>query len=232
LKVKSYERQGGVFCKKCVSQLSSLRFAKTRSLESPEDRKNRAKNARAKVKADPSETVRKQWDTIKADPVLFEKNRSRLERQCKDAWNNADEETRNRRIKKFMNRKIGRSVGNERMKSLMIDKGLYDGFDSEQLFHGFVPDEINHDLKIIIEYNGDIYHCRPRRYKNPDQYLKIIGRTVGEQWARDKKRLAVFYRFGYTVIVVWESDFHHDEEKQLERIKNEIDRKRGITIPV
>jgi G:T-mismatch repair DNA endonuclease (very short patch repair protein) len=197
-------------------------------LQSPEERVRIAKYARSCVKADPSETVRKQWDTIKSNPELYEKNRSRLERQSVEGWKNADEATRNKRILSFINRNKSRSAGSDKLKRLMIERGLYEGFVSEEIFHGFIPDEINHGLKIIVEYYGDVYHCRPRRYKDPSQYLKFIGRTVGEQWARDKKRLAVFYRFGYVVVIVWESDFKRDEEGQLRRIQNEIDRKRSV----
>lgn len=226
LKVNHYAKRGGVACRQCRAEIYRTCFAKTRALESIEARKERSRYARSCVKADPSETVRKQWDTIKSDPALYEKNRARLERQCIDGWKNANDETRNRRIKAFLNSKIGRSVGSDNLKRLMIERGLYDGFVSEEVFHGFVPDEINHELKIIIEYYGDVYHCRPSRYKNQYQFLKVIGRTVGEQWARDRRRLGVFYRFGYSVVIVWESDFKVNPDLQIGRIRDEIDKKR------
>jgi len=106
---------------------------------------------------------------------------------------------------------------------------LYDGFISEEPFHGFIPDEINHNLKIIIEVFGDLYHCNPLKYTEPNLYVRAIQRTVGEQWKRDRIRLACFYKHGYTVIIVWEKDIYNNINKQIERIKNEIDKKRNIS---
>jgi len=47
---------------------------------------------------------------------------------------------------------------------------LSEGFTSEECFHGFVPDEINHNLRLIVELYGDLYHCNPRVYKDASQY--------------------------------------------------------------
>jgi G:T-mismatch repair DNA endonuclease (very short patch repair protein) len=140
-------------------------------------------------------------------------------------WDNRTDEEKNIIIKKVLKR-IGRSKGNEELKELMKKENIYDGFVSEDAFHGFVPDEINRQLKIIVEYYGDIYHCNPNRYNNPDQHLSMIGRTVGQQWQRDRIRLATFYKHGYTVVIVWENDFKLLKQKQIERIKDEIDRKK------
>ena len=94
------------------------------------------------------------------------------------------------------------------------------------MFHGYVPDEINHDLKIIVEFFGDAYHCNPKLYKDENQFVNLIKRTVGEQWSRDRKRLGVFYKCGYSVVVVWSRDFNNSPKRELERIKDEIIRKK------
>jgi G:T-mismatch repair DNA endonuclease (very short patch repair protein) len=96
---------------------------------------------------------------------------------------------------------------------------LYEGFESEQVFHGFVPDEINHEIKVIIEVFGDLYHCNPKKYKNPDVFISATKRTVGQQWARDKIKLDAYKEYGYTTIVVWESDIRKRLSEQLTRIK-------------
>jgi very-short-patch-repair endonuclease len=108
----------------------------------------------------------------------------------------------------------------------MLENGLYDGFSSEEIFHGFVVDEINHGLKIIVEMFGDLYHCNPRKYKDSSLYINVIQRTVEEQWLRDRRRFACFNSHGYTTIVIWEYDFRRNSKTQIERIKNEIDQKR------
>ena len=147
----------------------------------------------------------------------------------KKVWENYDETRKNHILTKLLDSHgKSRSIGSENLKKKLIENNLYDGFVSEEIFHGYFPDEINHELKIIIEYYGDIYHCNPKRYKNPSEWVSAIERTVQEQWDRDRKRLGVFYKHGYTVVIVWEKDFHVNPQKQIERIKNEIDKKRAL----
>jgi G:T-mismatch repair DNA endonuclease (very short patch repair protein) len=174
-----------------------------------------------------SATVRKQWDTIRNNPELKKKNFDRLKQQTINRWANMSDEDRDKFIKSLTSsNNCDRSKGSDLLKEEMINNGLYDGFVSEEIFHGFIPDEINHNLKIIIEYYGDIYHCNPNRYKDNNEYLKFIGRTVGEQRKRDSIRIATFYRHGYSVVIVWESDFKKDKSIEIRRIKDEIDKKR------
>jgi G:T-mismatch repair DNA endonuclease (very short patch repair protein) len=127
-----------------------------------------------------------------------------------------------------------RSKGNVRsklcdnFKQFLIEKGI-EGFQSEQAFHDFVPDEINHGIKVIIEVFGDLYHCNPENYKDENQFVQAIGRTVGEQWKRDRIKVAAFARYGYKTIIVWEKNFRNDPKetvveviKQIDEIKHEF----------
>jgi G:T-mismatch repair DNA endonuclease (very short patch repair protein) len=83
---------------------------------------------------------------------------------------------------------------------------------------------------VIVEYYGDVYHCNPRRFKDESEYCPIIRRTVGEQWKRDRKRLACFTkRHGYDVVIVWESDWNKNPEKELDRIRDVVERRRNET---
>ena len=51
---------------------------------------------------------------------------------------------------------------------------------------------------------------------------KAIDRTVGEQWQRDKMRIAVFAKHGYKTIIVWEREFRNSPDKTIERVKKEL----------
>jgi len=212
-------------CYECCRKIHSKWLKESRAKQTPEEKSAHGKLARSKV--DSAASVRKQWKTIKASPELYKKACNRLQKLTADQWKNRSEEDKNRIVKAFT-AKISRSMGNEKLKAMMVENGLYDNFKSEEVFHGFVPDEINHKLKIIVEYYGDVYHCNPRRYQDPNEFISAIQRTVGEQWARDKRRLAALYRSGYTVVIVWEKDFHNDAKREIERIKNEVDRKTGL----
>lgn len=98
--------------------------------------------------------------------------------------------------------------------------------ENEEVFHGFVPDEINHKLKLIIEVFGDVYHCNPKKYSNPDVFVNAIQRTVGEQWKRDEIKIAAYKRNGYDVLIVWESDIRKHLTETIEKVKVEIENRK------
>jgi hypothetical protein len=94
-------------------------------------------------------------------------------------WENYSDEQRNFIVKSLCDSNdCGRSKLSEEFKQELLKHNLYDGFKSEQIFHGFVPDEINENLKLIIEVFGDVYHCNPNKFKNPDVFINVIQRTV------------------------------------------------------
>ena len=221
-----YEKKGRFPpCSDCRGKVAGQRFI------------NQTKKERAEVlrlsaisrKGHSYDAVKKQWDVIKADP---EKYRTLLEKRkvnMGQVWKKMSEEERNRRVGLFhSSHGRRRSKGNDLLKTMMQEAGLYEGFVSEQVFHGYIPDEINHELKIIVEFYGDAYHCNPRDYKDEKQFVNLIKRTVGEQWSRDRKRLGVFYKHGYSVVIVWARDFRNSPRKELERIKDEINSKRVL----
>jgi G:T-mismatch repair DNA endonuclease (very short patch repair protein) len=216
-----FTRRGGQKCQKCVSKTSADVLKKLRALQTPEEKSAFAKFARSK--ADCSKGVKKQWDNFKADPEKFKQICKAKSDRMKRVWAEYDDATKNHIAKSLTkSHNKSRSTSSEALKQLMVDYDLYQGFQSEEPFHGFLPDEINHSLRIIVEMYGDVYHCNPRKYKDPNQFLRIIGRTVGEQWKRDERRLACFYKHGYSVVIVWDSDFRKNPEREINRIRDAI----------
>ncbi|NBR01193.1 MAG: hypothetical protein EBT97_12260 [Actinobacteria bacterium] len=84
---------------------------------------------------------------------------------------------------------------------------------------GFVADEVNVSDKIIIEFYGDYYHCNPRIYTDPNTYNTTLHMTAKDKWAYDRRRLAAFYKAGYRVRIVWESDWRKNPEAVLEGVR-------------
>jgi G:T-mismatch repair DNA endonuclease (very short patch repair protein) len=83
---------------------------------------------------------------------------------------------------------------------------------------GFVVDAFHRASKTVVLYHGDFWHCNPRTFKDSNQYCKWLGRTVSEQWKRDQRAVAAFYKYGYRVVIVWESDAKRDQSIELQRI--------------
>lgn len=83
--------------------------------------------------------------------------------------------------------------------------------------------------KILIEYNGDYWHCNPEVY-GAQYYNQKKGMIAEEIWAHDKKKLDKGKEKGYTIIVFWERHFKHLTDKQItevidETIKSKISKK-------
>lgn len=64
-------------------------------------------------------------------------------------------------------------------------------------------------LNLIIEYNGDYWHCNPKKY-NEDYYHQIKGKTAKELWDYDKDKIDLIKSNGYNLEIVWESDLKKD----------------------
>jgi hypothetical protein len=66
----------------------------------------------------------------------------------------------------------------------------------------FIP-----ELNLIIEYNGDYWHCNPNKY-NSDYYHKIKNKTAKEIWEYDNTKIDLIKNKGYNLEIMWESDYN------------------------
>jgi len=79
------------------------------------------------------------------------------------------------------------------------------------------------DKKIIIECNGDYWHCNPVIY-DASYFHSKIQKTASDIWEYDNQKKLFLQNMGYIVLVLWENDFEEKEEyiiKLKEKI-NEI----------
>jgi very-short-patch-repair endonuclease len=98
------------------------------------------------------------------------------------------------------------------------DNLIHLGFQGNQQIGKMNVDLCHHKKKIVIEFNGDAYHCNPKKWKK-DQYSTLIKMTAGEKWEKDIARYAVLRELGYKVIIVWESDWISSKEECIKNIK-------------
>jgi hypothetical protein len=91
----------------------------------------------------------------------------------------------------------------------------------------YVYDFIDVINKKIIEYNGDMYHANPKKYKKtdtPHPYRK--NKTSLEIWESDKNKITTAKNNGYDVLVIWDSEYRWGgKEKVIKKcvkfLKNE-----------
>lgn len=70
-------------------------------------------------------------------------------------------------------------------------------------------------FNLIIEYNGDYWHCNPIKYDS--LYIHPHKKKTSHQiWEDDKSRIDNIIKYGYNLEVVWESNF--DEKTTIQNI--------------
>jgi G:T-mismatch repair DNA endonuclease (very short patch repair protein) len=76
----------------------------------------------------------------------------------------------------------------------------------------FIPQK-----NIIVEYNGDYWHCNPEKYES-SYFHPHYKKTAREVWAKDNNRQKLLENNGYKIIIIWENDYKNNKEKILNKI--------------
>lgn len=79
-------------------------------------------------------------------------------------------------------------------------------------------------LKLIIEVNGDYWHCNPCQYKSDDlvryKWNNIYARDI---WEKDKRKIDTIKNLGYNVLIIWENDIiNRNDQDLVEFVKDKI----------
>ena len=76
----------------------------------------------------------------------------------------------------------------------------------------------------VIEFNGDLWHANPVKYKEDDKPLetKFFGNMIAakEIWDKDAKRLREIKELGYEVLVVWELEYKNNKSETVQKCIN------------
>lgn len=98
----------------------------------------------------------------------------------------------------------------------------------------YLADIFIEDFNVIIEYNGDYWHCNSDKYKE-DYFNKKKKKFANQIWEEDNKKYQFYTSKGYNVIVVWEDFYKKRKDKCIkwifEKIK-EINEKEKNTIHI
>jgi G:T-mismatch repair DNA endonuclease (very short patch repair protein) len=84
--------------------------------------------------------------------------------------------------------------------------------------------------KIVVEFNGDYWHCNPSQYK-ADFFHTKKKCFASEVWSADEHRIQRITELGYKVIIVWESEYNrHGWQERLQESIRELDGKQDKDI--
>lgn len=71
--------------------------------------------------------------------------------------------------------------------------------------------------RIVIEFNGDYWHCNPDIYSASFVH-PVRNKTAEAIWKEDQDKLDVMISQGYTTITIWESDWYNHRADMVLRI--------------
>ena len=104
-------------------------------------------------------------------------------------------------------------------KFLNHEYAIYDHSTKQCYMYDFVLP----DLKVCIEYNGDVFHANPKIYKKNDHPNPYNKRLTSEQiWFHDSYKNSLIQNRGYDIFIVWECDDRNCRHDELMRIYNLI----------
>ena len=81
-----------------------------------------------------------------------------------------------------------------------------------------IPDLVDNNVKLIIEYYGEFWHMHPDFF-SPEDVHPVTLLTAQQTWDNDKERVKYLESLGYKVMVVWGSDFKQNKKMILQEIK-------------
>jgi len=82
-----------------------------------------------------------------------------------------------------------------------------------KIFDIYVP-----KFNLLIEYNGDYWHCNPLKYLK-DYFNHKKQKTAQEIWDYDQNKLDLAKNNGYICEVIWETDYKQNKNVILNLIK-------------
>lgn len=70
--------------------------------------------------------------------------------------------------------------------------------------------------KKVIEFNGDMWHANPEKFSPEDVVNPFTQQKAGDIWDYDQQKINFISNLGYSVLVVWESDYRENKDAVLE----------------
>lgn len=150
--------------------------------------------------------------------------RELVSRLAKERWSNGSMEEVRIKMSNLMKKRIsnGELKGYNRSKAedeiieilKKMDLESIPNFILEgKIFDIFIP-----KFNLLIEYNGDYWHCNPKKY-DPNYFNTKKSKTAKEIWEYDKNKIDLAVKHNYNYEVIWESDYKSNKDILYKTIK-------------
>ena len=156
-------------------------------------------------------SMKERW----SHPEYVESTRAAIRESFDSRWN--DPVIREKIIGDLMDQK---SVSKLEKRVAVIASNY--GFHSSVVIGKYIVDLCNSQNKIIVEINGDLWHCNPKFWQANDIHpnKKI---TAQEIWNKDLSRKSELETMGYCVFVIWETEIIKGKESFIKSFFEKID---------
>lgn len=102
-----------------------------------------------------------------------------------------------------------------------IKENIDSSVESNVIIGLHIVDVLRCEDKKIIEFYGDYWHCNPIKYNAFDEvkFVKNKKNKAKDVWEKDSIRSLHLKNLGYTMLVIWESDWNNKKEECIKQIK-------------
>jgi len=97
---------------------------------------------------------------------------------------------------------------------------------NKELKKYYMYDFVIPELKICIEFNGNVFHANPKMFSEneyPNPFVKEI--TSKEIWEFDRIKNDFIKNLGFDVIIVWEDEYKNNKQEVIDNIVSYIEDK-------
>lgn len=148
--------------------------------------------------------------------MFHKKNRIKVSKGLKKRWLSGELEPLRKQLSELMSEKhktgVIKGYNRSKAEDEIINQLSKLGIEcipsyniSGKIFDIYVP-----KFNLLIEYNGDYWHCNPKKYN--EDYLHIKKNKLAKEiWLYDKNKLDLSSSLGYINEVIWESDYKKDK---------------------
>ena len=150
--------------------------------------------------------------TKEKNAMSKKENRDKLSKKLKEVWANEKSDERRKEMSILMKKRIA----NGEIKGYNVSKAEYeiinnlknDGIDCTGSFriNSKVYDIYIPKYNLLIEYNGDYWHCNPKKYGR-DYFNHKKSLYAYQIWENDKVKLHLAKENNYNYEVVWENEY-------------------------
>lgn len=142
---------------------------------------------------------------------------------AKERWSNGSMEKTRVKLSKMMKERIAngefKSYNRSKAEDEIIEylKELNIEVEPNFILDGKIFDIYIPKLNLIIEYNGDYWHCNPKKYDS-NYFNHKKNKTAKEIWEYDRNKIYLASKYHYNFEIIWESDYKKNKITIIEKI--------------